>query len=142
MEKEGKWQRFILALLFCISSPDYTNLHTPVYVAIFEKYTDYNKMQDASEICRITSCSHIRIKPIYGNGESDSLCGKICDMHIFRKYAYNATIAYIRIKPACLAVKNNFLSSEKAIMCLLALLLRDWSVRNLKEYLHRCIPEI
>ena len=28
------------------------------------------------------------------NGESDSLCGKICDMHTFGKYANNATIAY------------------------------------------------
>jgi len=38
--------------------------------------------------------SHIRIKLAYGNGESDSLCGKICDIHTIGKYANNAVIAY------------------------------------------------
>ena len=38
--------------------------------------------------------SHIHIIPAYGNGESDSLCGKICDMHTIGKYANNTAIAY------------------------------------------------
>ena len=38
---------------------------------------------------------HIHIKPAWGNGESDSLCGKICDMHTLEKYANNAAIAYL-----------------------------------------------
>ena len=38
---------------------------------------------------------HIRIKLAYGNGESVSFCGKICDMHTFGKYANNVVIAYL-----------------------------------------------
>jgi len=38
---------------------------------------------------------HIGIKLTYGNGENDSLCGKICNMHTFGKYANNAAIAYL-----------------------------------------------
>jgi len=33
-------------------------------------------------------------KPACGNGESSSLCRKICDMHTSGKYANNAAIAY------------------------------------------------
>ena len=40
------------------------------------------------------ACLHIHIKPAYGNGESDSLCGKICDMHTSGNYANNGAIAY------------------------------------------------
>jgi len=39
--------------------------------------------------------SHIHIKPTYGNGESDSLCRKICNMYTFGKYANSAPIAYL-----------------------------------------------
>ena len=54
---------------------------------------DRNKTKYAAKICGIMPCSHIHIKPAYGNGEIDSLCGKICDTHTFGKYANNATIA-------------------------------------------------
>ena len=49
------------------------------------------------------SHSHIHIKLTYGNGESDSLCGKIRDMHTFGKYANNAAITYMdkTDKPKC-----------------------------------------
>ena len=62
-----------------------------------KKHTDRNKTKYAAKICGIMPRSHIRIEPAYGNGESDSLCGKICNMHTFGKYANNAaTIAYSR----------------------------------------------
>ena len=42
-------------------------------------------------------------KLTYGNGESDSLWGKICDMHTFGKHANNAMITYVHKtnKPNC-----------------------------------------
>ena len=46
---------------------------------------------------------HICIKLAYGNGGSDSICGKICDVHTFRKYANNAAIAYSH--KACMSVQ-------------------------------------
>ena len=60
----------------------------------FKKYADRNEMQYVAKICGIMPRSHICIKVAYGNGESDSLCEKICDMHTFGKYANNAAIAY------------------------------------------------
>ena len=49
-------------------------------------------MKYAAKICGIRPHSHICIKPAYR--ESDSICGKIYDMHTFGKYANNAEIAY------------------------------------------------
>ena len=66
----------------------------PVICGNFFKYVDHNKMKYVAKICRIMPRSHIRIKPAYGNGESVSLCRKICNMHTFGKYANNATITY------------------------------------------------
>jgi len=60
----------------------------------FLKYAIRNKTQHAVKICGIMPCSHICIKPTYENGESGSLCGKICNMHTFVKYANNAVITY------------------------------------------------
>ena len=59
------------------------------------KYTDRNKTQYVAKICGIRPRLHNRIKPAYGHRESDSLCGKIWDMHTFGKYANNAAIAYL-----------------------------------------------
>ena len=51
-------------------------------------------MKYVAKICGIMPRLHIHIKPAYGNGESDSICGKICNMHTFGKYANNDAIAY------------------------------------------------
>ena len=51
-------------------------------------------MKYAAKICGNVPCLNVRIKLTYGNGESDSLCGRICDRHTFGKYANNAAIAY------------------------------------------------
>jgi len=59
------------------------------------KNADRNKMQYAVKMCGIMPRSRIRIKPAYGNGESDTLCRKICDIHTCEKYASNAAIAYL-----------------------------------------------
>ena len=53
-----------------------------------------DRKKTAAKICGIRPRLHVRIKPTYGNGESDSVCGKICDMHTSGKYANNAAIAY------------------------------------------------
>jgi len=55
----------------------------------------WNKDTICSENMRIYARSHIRIKPVYGNVESDSSCGKICDMHTSGKYANNAARDHI-----------------------------------------------
>ena len=68
---------------------DYTNLGMSVLRGSFSKYADRNKTKYAAKICGIMPRSHIRIKSTYGNEESDSLCGKICDMHTFGKCANN-----------------------------------------------------
>ena len=65
-----------------------------VYAVFFSKYADRNKTKYAAKICGIMPRSHSCITPTYGNGESDSLCRKICDMHTYGKYANNAAVAY------------------------------------------------
>ena len=81
MEKEGKWQRFTLALHFLTSSPDYTNLGMSVLCGnFFKKYADRNKTKYAAKICGIMPRLRILVKLTYGDAESDNLCGKICDM--------------------------------------------------------------
>ena len=82
-----KVHNFIPALLFPISSPDYTYFGMPVLCGNFFKYADRIKTRYAAKMCEIMPHLHIHIKPAYGNGESDSLCGKICDMHTSGKYA-------------------------------------------------------
>ena len=57
--------------------PDYTNLGMLVLCNNFLKYAGRNKMQNAAKICGIMPRSHICIKLASGNGESDSLYGKI-----------------------------------------------------------------
>ena len=98
MEKEGKWQRIIPALLFPISSPDYTNLGMLVLCGNFLKICGPSQDAICDENCGIMPCLltlHICIKLAYGKGENDSSCGKICNMHGFGKYANNAAIAYL-----------------------------------------------
>ena len=67
-------------------------------------------------------CSYIRIKPTYGNGESDSLCGKICDMHTYEKYAKYAATTYSQktdipnqshpIQHACIILLNTDIAAN------------------------------
>ena len=51
-------------------------------VHIFARYV--------ANICGIMPRSHLCIKPAYRNGESDSLCGEICDMHTFCRWRCSA----------------------------------------------------
>ena len=50
-------------------------------------------MKYAAKICGNVPCLNVRIKLTYGNGESDSLHGKICNMHTSGKYVKYAAIA-------------------------------------------------
>ena len=76
---------------FPTSSSDYTHLGMPVLCGTFLKNADRNRTK------YVVNARSQRIKQTYGNGESDSLWGKICDMHTFGKYVNNAAIAYKKL---------------------------------------------
>ena len=61
-----------------------------VLCSSLKKHVDHNKTRYAVKMCELCP---VRIKTTYRNGESDSLCGKICDMHTFEKCVNNAAIA-------------------------------------------------
>jgi len=88
----------------------YTKQYVVIGVSVLcgnlKKYMHHNKTKYAVKLSGIRPLLHICIKPTYGNGESDSLCRKVCDMHTFGKYAKYAAIAYSH-KLTCLCSAYN-----------------------------------
>jgi len=65
----------------------------------FLKYAEHNKTEYASKICGIQPRKrhkeYLKLSKNIKAIKSDTLCGKICNMHTFEKYAKYAAIAYM-----------------------------------------------